>query len=98
MEYKLIVLDAALNDLDIAAEWYHEIYPKLSKDLISIFKQTLIEIQDKPQLSQSLNSGYRKINLRRFPYKVIFRIEKENIIVVALAHHKRKPDYWKKRK
>ena len=42
--------------------------------------------------------GLRRYVIRRFPF-IIFYLEFETLIwVVAIAHGKRKPDYWKKRK
>lgn len=36
----------------------------------------------------------RKCLLHKFPYKPLYSIEKDNIVVLALAHQHRKPDYW----
>jgi|SRR5690606_6878372 len=98
MEYKLTVLRAALDELSEAIDWYSKIQPELGKDLALKFQEALIEIHAKPLLSQKLNEGFRKTNLQRFPYKLIFKIEEQEIIIIAVAHHKRKPSYWKKRK
>jgi toxin ParE1/3/4 len=38
----------------------------------------------------------RRFNLRGFPYHLIYRIE-ENIVIYAVAHHKRRPGYWSSR-
>ncbi|SMC43812.1 type II toxin-antitoxin system RelE/ParE family toxin [Moheibacter sediminis] len=98
MEFKTTILFAALQDLDDAVNWYNEIQPELGKDLVLKFQQALIEIEEKPLLSQKLNQGFRKVNLKRFPYKLVFKIEEKEIIIIAVAHHKRKSGYWKKRK
>jgi mRNA-degrading endonuclease RelE of RelBE toxin-antitoxin system len=97
MAYKITLLDGALEDLDIAFSWYSEIHVELAKDLVFKFKEALSKIELNPFLSQNLSSGFRKVNLHRFPYKLIFEINDTEIIVVALAHHKRKPGYWKNR-
>lgn len=97
MAYKLTVLDGALEDLDEAVEWYAEISSSLPIDIASLYKTALNEIQHKPLVSTKLRSGYRKVNLERFPYKIVFKILEEEILVVAVAHHKRKPNYWKNR-
>lgn len=98
MEFRITVLKAALIDLDDAVEWYSKIQPELGKDLVLKFKEALTEIEQKPLLSQELNENFRKINLKRFPYKLVFKIIEQEIIIIAVAHHKRKPGYWKKRK
>jgi len=36
--------------------------------------------------------------LRRFPYSIIYYTKAEELRVVALAHHSRKPEYWTGRK
>lgn len=98
MEFRIIVLKAALTDLDDAVEWYSKIQPELGKDLVLKFNEALTEIEQKPLLSQNLNENFRKINLKRFPYKLVFKIIEQEIIIIAVAHHKRKSGYWKKRK
>jgi hypothetical protein len=35
--------------------------------------------------------------MRRYPYQVVYRIEGDKIVVIATAHAKRKPRYWKDR-
>ena len=32
--------------------------------------------------------------LRRYPYSVVFHALRESIVVVAIAHASRRPDYW----
>lgn len=41
--------------------------------------------------------GVRIHLLRRFPYSVIYIIAPDEIIIVALAHHSRRPGYWGRR-
>ena len=42
--------------------------------------------------------GTRKFLLRRFPYGVVYRITKSAIQVIAVAHGRRRPGYWKSRR
>jgi len=42
--------------------------------------------------------GTRKVALRRFPYNVFYRTAaEETIVVVAVAHQRRRPYYWRGR-
>jgi plasmid stabilization system protein ParE len=41
--------------------------------------------------------GTRFFRLRRFPYLIVYRKREDVIEVVAVAHARRKPSYWKKR-
>jgi len=36
----------------------------------------------------------RKCYLHKFPYKILYSIQGENIVVLAIAHQHRKPGYW----
>jgi plasmid stabilization system protein ParE len=36
----------------------------------------------------------RKCILHRFPYKILYSVEKDHILIIAIAHQHRKPDYW----
>src|SRR5262249_6687891 len=41
--------------------------------------------------------GYRRVNLPVFPYYVAYFVREEIVLIGAVAHAKRKPNYWKKR-
>jgi len=30
----------------------------------------------------------------KFPYKLLYSVEKDHVLVIAIAHQHRKPDYW----
>lgn len=47
-----------------------------------------------PQSAQEIRSGIRKSILRSFQYSLIYSIEQEGILVLAVAHHRRHPGYW----
>src|SRR6185437_2309058 len=47
-----------------------------------------------PQSAQEIRPGIRKTILRTFQYSLIYSIEPEEIVVLAVAHHRRSPDYW----
>ena len=36
----------------------------------------------------------RKAGLKRFPFDVIFRVESAQVVILAIAHHRRRPNYW----
>ena len=42
-------------------------------------------------------SGRRRVGLAGFPYDVVYRVAGETIRVVAVAHHKRRPGYYRSR-
>ena len=41
--------------------------------------------------------GIRKRNLRKFRYSLIYSVEQDGVLVLAVAHHSRRPGYWVRR-
>jgi plasmid stabilization system protein ParE len=54
-------------------------------------------IKRNPEIHPIEYRGTRKHLIKRFPYKIIYLIEEEKIIILAVLHGKRKPDLIKKR-
>ena len=50
-----------------------------------------------PCLWRERPGGYRRVNCPVFPYHIAYFIRGEKIVVAAVAHGHRKPNYWKKR-
>ena len=51
-------------------------------------------IAEHPELYRLRAGGYRRINLRVFPYYIAYIVRGETLWVLAVAHGKRKPLYW----
>ena len=60
--------------------------------------QRLIDlIREHPKLGQSVPGGFRRAVLRRFPFSLIYSEERNEIVIIAVAHAKRRPGYWRGR-
>ena len=61
--------------------------------------QRLIDLMRKhPKLGQSVGGGFRRAVLRRFSFSLIYSEEPGEVVIIAVAHQKRRPDYWRERK
>jgi len=47
-----------------------------------------------PETWPEIDKGIRKRVVRRFPYSILYQIYNNEIIIVAIVHHKQKPHYW----
>lgn len=47
-----------------------------------------------PESAQEIRPGLRKCNLQKFRYWLIYSIDNEGILILAVAHHSRRPNYW----
>lgn len=41
--------------------------------------------------------GARRILVRRFPFSILYRVDPERVLIIAIAHQKRRPGYWQPR-
>lgn len=80
-----------------AVEFYHERAGNLAAEFYAEFCRARAEIEAFPELWGNVGGGYRRKLLKRFPYGIIYRIEEAQILIVAVAHTSRRPDYWRNR-
>lgn len=98
MVYSYKLLPEAAEDLDNALDWYKiQGGIQLQKRFFNAYQKVRKRMVKFPEASSPFFDIYRKTRLKKFPFKVIYRIEKDAIIVVAVAHDRRSVDYWKDR-
>jgi len=69
----------------------------LGRELKLEIRTALLRIQQHPRAFAADRRQVRRCLLHRFPFSLVYREEAEVIWVIALAHHKRRPNYWRKR-
>ena len=62
------------------------------------YERALALLCDHPHLGASWRNGRRRFPLRKFPYSIVYYVRGEELRVIALAHHRRRPAYWSGRK
>jgi plasmid stabilization system protein ParE len=91
---KVSFLKPAESELDDAFEWYENQARGLGTQFLDDFDRVIRMITAFPGASAEIDQGLRRSLLSRFPYGIIYGIDSETIIVVAVAHLHRKPRYW----
>jgi plasmid stabilization system protein ParE len=66
-------------------------------DFADELKAALAHLRKGPQVCPPYLHGTRRILLDRFPFFVVFRERLHDIQIIAIAHAKRRPGYWRKR-
>ena len=94
MTARLALSPAAFEDLREAADWYDGQRPGLGDVFLASVDACFSRIERLPQAFPESEAGVRSALLRRFPYVVHFRIEKERIEVLAVWHGHRDPEGW----
>jgi len=88
----------AIAEAKAAYEWYAERNPAAANAFISELDDAISQIQTSPERWPMHLHDTRKFLFRRFPYGVIYRITESAIQVIAVAHGRRRPGYWKSRR
>lgn len=97
MKYKVIVRPEAEDDLKKAFSWYEDKRTGLGYDFLLQVDAGINFINRNPEIHPIGYKGTRKHLTRKFPYKIIYLVEEEKIIILAVIHGKRSPDLIKKR-
>ena len=77
-----------------AVAWYAGAAPELGDRFYAAMRQLTAEIEADPQLHHPWRHGTRRHFNQTFPYALIYAERPTYLWVVAVAHFKRKPDYW----
>jgi hypothetical protein len=78
---------------------YHEaIEPGLGQRLKTEIRQAIEWIRRNPEVPPLRAKGYRRVNLRVFPYYIAYLIWADTIWILAVAHCRRRPEFWVRRK
>jgi plasmid stabilization system protein ParE len=94
MIHAVELLAIAEADLGEAKEWYRRCHPHLEADLILCVEETLERITRRPLSFAVLKGDFHQAFVHRFPYRIVFRMVAERIVVVAILHTSRHPRTW----
>jgi len=97
MKYKVIVRPEAEDDLKEAFSWYEDNRTGLGHDFLMHVDAGINFIKRNPDVHPIEYKGTKKHLIKRFPYKVIYLVEEEKIVILAVIHGKRNPVLIKKR-
>ena len=89
--------EEALAEAQAAYDWYATRNLAAAEGFIDELDHAIEQIGMFPEAGITYLSGTRRFVMRRFPFTVIYRDREKTIEVVAVAHGRRKPGYWKKR-
>lgn len=93
----LEILPAAAHEALEAAQWYGARSEKAGIAFSREIKAAFARIRHLPETWPAHHHGTRRVLLNRFPYEVVYRVYPERLLVVAVAHCKRRPAYWRGR-
>jgi len=88
----------ALAEFMAAARYYNQQVPGLGDAFVDEIEVGLEAILAKPAVWRIMEDDVRRYLIRRFPYGIYYTIEGDLIIIWAVKHLHRHPDYWQSRR
>ncbi len=93
---------SASEETNEAVAWYSAVRPELGRDFIRELEAALALLRTDPVPSTphphvAKRLGARRLTLKRFTFDLVFIERDADLHIVAIAHHSRRPGYWKAR-
>jgi len=86
--------EAADSEL-LTAVGYLELRTKgLGRRLLAEIRKAETIIAEFPESGEETRPGIRKRLLRKFRYSLVYSVEEDEIVILAVAHASRRPEYW----
>ena len=94
---KITFLEEANREFSAAVAYYDRQESGLGQRFEDEIDRTLLWLADHPQICPLRRGVYRRMNLHIFPYYIPYVVRESTLWVIALAHSRRRPEYWIKR-
>lgn len=77
-----------------AARYYEMKAPGLGQDFLGKVESALNDLVRSPEQWPVVEDDIRRRLVGRFPYSLLYRIDCNEVVVLAVMHQKRHPSYW----
>ncbi|WP_236696741.1 type II toxin-antitoxin system RelE/ParE family toxin [Rhodopirellula islandica] len=83
----------ATIELSDSAEWYAERSSRAARNFLVAVDVAVAPIMDDPKRFLSIDDRHQSCSVIKFPFQIVFRVNDDRIVVIAVAHAKRRPGY-----
>ncbi|MEI7616746.1 MAG: type II toxin-antitoxin system RelE/ParE family toxin [Actinomycetota bacterium] len=90
---KVVFNEIAKDELEDAIKFYELEYPGLGEKFREEIKKSIKRLIEHPNAWVTETGEVRKYLVHKFPYSILYSIEKDHIYIIAIAHQHRKPNY-----
>ena len=90
--------EGAVSELAEAVAFYNRRAEGLGQALAAEVRATLAHVLAHPDIGTPVRTAVRRVFLRRFPYSILYDVAGETLLVLAVMHHRRRPEYWANRR
>jgi plasmid stabilization system protein ParE len=88
---------AASDELTAAIHWYEARRPGLGAEFYDRVVAAIAAVEAQSDIGTQVAHDplTRRLLLSGFPYQIVYHLRPAEVVVVAVAHMKRRPGYWK---
>jgi plasmid stabilization system protein ParE len=90
-------LPEARRDFDESFDWYAERSVRAATRFLVAVETAISAIAADPMRFAVVDEVHRECPVARYPFRIVYRIVPDRIVVVAVVHAKRRPGYWRGR-
>src|SRR3954454_10729808 len=87
----------ASEEIEEAAKWYGRRSPAAEVAFLADLDHALAAVLDAPHRWTRFVDGTSRYVFSKFPYSLIYFVDDSVVVIVAVAHDKRRPGYWRGR-
>jgi toxin ParE1/3/4 len=88
----------ALKEYEEAAQYYALCQPGLELRFIDYAETAFRELAEAPTRWPSFDADVRRCLVRIFPYAILYSVEPDYVLIIAVMHLSRAPGYWDTRR
>jgi plasmid stabilization system protein ParE len=89
--------EEASDEVEESRAWYRKRSLAAERGFLDELDHAIQQVIAAPLRWPRYLGGARRYVFRTYPYSLVYFLENDTINVVAVAHEKRKPGYWRKR-
>ena len=87
-------LTLAQQEVDEAVVWFEERAEGKGIDFLDELDRVVRLVKAYPFASTQIEPEIRRCLFARFPYSLVYGLDRDTIVVIAVAHSHRAPGYW----
>lgn len=77
-----------------AARYYESEAPGVGLAFAAEVHKAIAKLAEFPLAARLVRGSIRKKVLPHFPYSILYAVEQDGILIVAVAHQRKRPTYW----
>jgi plasmid stabilization system protein ParE len=87
----------AADEAKSAHQWYTDRSIAAAEEFLNELDAAMAAIANTPNRWPRVHDRYRRFLLHKFPFSIVYIQRQDFVEVIAVAHHRRRPGYWKRR-